>query len=47
MATATMTRVVSHKRLSGTPEERKEQERKLIADMETEAGLTTLPAFEG
>lgn len=47
MATATMTRVVSHKRLTGTPEERKEQERKLIADMETEAGLTTLPAFEG
>ena len=47
MATATMTRVISHKRLTGTPEERKEQERKLIADMETEAGLTTLPAFEG
>ncbi len=47
MATATMTRVISHKRLTGTPEERKEQERKLIADMETEAGLTTLPAFKG
>jgi len=47
MATATMTRVISHKRLTGTPEERKEQERKLIADMETEAALTTLPAFEG
>ena len=47
MATATMTRVISHKRLTGTPDERKEQERKLIADMETEAGLTTLPAFEG
>ncbi len=47
MATATMTRVISHKRITGTPEERKEQERKLIADMETEAGLTTLPAFEG
>jgi len=47
MATATMTRVISHKRLTGTPEERREQERMLIADMETEAGLTTLPAFEG
>lgn len=47
MATATMTRVISHERLTGTPEERKVQERKLIADMETEAGLTTLPAFEG
>jgi MFS family permease len=47
MATATMTRVISHKRLTGTLEERKEQERKLIAHMETQAGLTTLPAFEG
>lgn len=47
MATATMARVISHKRITGTPEERKEQERRLIADMETEAGLTTLPAFEG
>lgn len=47
LATLTMTRVVSHKRLSGTPEERKAQERALIAEMETEAGLTTLPAFEG
>lgn len=47
LATLTMTRVVSHKRLSGTPEERKAQERALLAEMETEAGLTTLPAFEG
>lgn len=47
LATATMTRVVSHKKLSGTPEERKAQERTLIEEMETEAGLTTLPAFEG
>jgi hypothetical protein len=42
-----MTRVVSHKRFTGTPEERKAQERELLKDMETEAGLTTLPAFEG
>lgn len=47
LATITMTRVVSHKRLTGTPEERKAQERALLAEMETEAGLTTLPAFEG
>lgn len=47
LATVTMTRVVSHRRLTGTPEERRAQERALIADMETEAGLTTLPAFEG
>jgi MFS family permease len=47
LATLTMTRVVSHKRLTGTPEERKAQERALLAEMETEAGLTTLPAFEG
>jgi len=47
LATATMSRVISHNRLSGTPEERREQERKLLADMETEAGLTALPAFEG
>ena len=47
LATATMTRVVSHKKLTGTPEERKAQEQTLIKEMETEAGLTTLPAFEG
>jgi len=47
LATATMTRVVSHKRLTGTPVERKAQEQALIAEMETEAGLTALPAFEG
>ena len=47
LSTATMTRVVSHKRFTGTPEERKAQERQLIKEMETEAGLTTLPAFEG
>ena len=47
LATVTMTRVVSHRRLTGTPEERRAQERALITDMETEAGLTTLPAFEG
>jgi hypothetical protein len=47
LSTATMTRVVSHKRFAGTPEERKAQERELMKDMETEAGLTTLPAFEG
>ena len=47
LATATMTRVVSHKKLTGTTEERKAQEQTLIKEMETEAGLTTLPAFEG
>jgi len=47
LATATMTRVVSHKRLTGTPVERKAQEQALLAEMETEAGLTALPAFEG
>ena len=47
LSTATMTRVVSHKRFTGTPEERKTQERELIKEMETEAGLTALPAFEG
>ena len=47
IATATMTRVVSHKRLTGTPEERHAEERALLNQMETEAGLTTLPAFEG
>jgi MFS family permease len=47
LSTATMTRVVSHKRITGTPEERKAQERALLNDMEIEAGLTTLPAFEG
>jgi len=47
LSTLAMTKVVSHKRLSGTPEERKAQERALLAEMETEAGLTTLPAFEG
>jgi MFS family permease len=47
ISTATMTRVVSHKRITGSPEERKAQERALLNDMEIEAGLTTLPAFEG
>ena len=47
LATSTMTRVVSHRRLTGTAEQRKDQERAIIADMETEAALTTLPAFEG
>jgi hypothetical protein len=47
LSTATMTRVVSHKRITGTPEKRKAQERALLNDMEIEAGLTTLPAFEG
>jgi DHA2 family multidrug resistance protein len=47
LATLTMTRVVSHKRITGTPEERRSQERELLAEMQTEAGLTTLPAFEG
>lgn len=47
MATLAMTRVVSHERITGTPEERRAQERARLAEMETEAGLTTLPAFEG
>lgn len=47
LATATMTRVVSHQRFIGTADERRAQEQKLLSDMETEAGLTTLPAFEG
>ena len=47
LSMATMSQLVSHKRIAGSPEERKAQEPALLNDMEIEAGLTTLPAFEG
>ena len=42
-----MTFVRSRPRPTGTPEEIAAQERAIISEMETEAALTTLPAFEG
>lgn len=46
-STAVMTQVVSRGRPSGTAEELVERDRIVREEMETEAGLTTLPAFEG
>ncbi len=45
--TLVMTRVVSRGRPHGTAEELHARDREVLAEMETEAGLTTLPAFEG
>ena len=46
-STAVMSRVVSRGRPTGTPEELEARDHAVLAEMETEAGLTTLPAFEG
>lgn len=46
-STAVMTRVVSRGRPSATPGGLAERDHAVLAEMETEAGLTTLPAFEG
>ena len=42
-----MSRIVRRPKIDGTPEERRAEERRILAEIETEAGLTTLPAFEG
>lgn len=47
LSTLVMTRVVSRPRTATSSEERSVEERAILAEMETEAGLTTLPAFEG
>lgn len=46
-STLVMSRVVSRGRPSGTPEQLADRDEAVLAEMRTEAGLTTLPAFEG
>ena len=47
LSTAVMTQVMSRGRPDGTAAELADRDHAVLAEMETEAGLTTLPAFEG